>query len=142
MCAGGRKRKFGEAYIPILAEVRNKYPDFLSPKNQPFDLTLPNGNSVLAKVCQQGSKALMSNPNDQICEWLFKSIDPKLSDIEFVERLRNKRFYTYEDLELVGEDAVKIKKIGTYKFAIEFMQIGAYEYFVAGDNQLDMDDLS
>lgn len=131
--AGGRERKFGEAYIPIPMEIHHKYPNFFPSKDQPFNLRLPNSLDVSAKVCQQNSKALMSNPNHMICEWLFKSIDSMFSEVEFEKRFNDKRFYTYTDLEIAGKDSVKVVKIDAYNYSIEFMPIGAFESFMSGD---------
>lgn len=135
--AAGRERKFGEAYIPIPIEIHHKYPNFFPSKDQSFNLTLPNGNKVQAKVCQENSKALMSNPNHLICEWLFKSIDSSFSDIESRNRLKNHKFYTYEDLEIAGKDAVKVIKINQNNYEIEFMPLGAFEEFVSGQDEID-----
>lgn len=136
--AGGRKRKFGEAYIPIPIEIHHKYPDFFPSADKPFNLTLPNGKNVVAKVCQQNRKALMSNPNDLICEWLFKSIDSKYSEKEFENRFNSKKFYTYQDLEMAGKDAVKVIKIDSNHFSIEFMALGSFDKFLMGNAEYDL----
>ena len=61
--AGGRARDPNEIYIPIPAWIHRKFPGFFPPRDQAFDLILPNREKMSAKVCQDGSKALMSNPN-------------------------------------------------------------------------------
>lgn len=135
--AGGRDRKFGEAYIPIPRIIHEKYPSFFPPKDQTFALKLPNGKTVSAKICQENGKALMSNPNHLICEWLFNSIDPNFSEKEYMERLNQHKFYTYEDLEFAGKDAVKVSKLNNTDFEIEFMPLDSFEAFI--NNEADSD---
>lgn len=134
--AAGRERKFGEAYVPIPIDIHHNHPNFFPSKDHSFNLKLPNGEAVSAKVCQENRKALMSNPNHLICEWLFKSIDSKFSEAEFKNRFNNKRFYTYADLEVAGKDSVKVVKIDAYNYSIEFMPIGAFELFMSGDSDV------
>lgn len=134
--AAGRERKFGEAYIPIPIDIHHKHPNFFPSKNQSFNLKLPNGKTVSAKLCQDNSKALMSNPNHLICEWLFKSIDSNFSEVEFKKRFNDKKFYTYADLEMAGKDSVKVVKIDAHNYSIEFMPIGAFELFMSGDSDV------
>lgn len=136
--AAGRERKFGEAYIPIPVGIHHKYPNFFPSIDWSFNLKLPNGKGVSAKVCQQNRKALMSNPNDLICEWLFKSIDSNFSEVEFKDRFNHKRFYTYADLEIAGKDAVKVTKTDADNYSIEFMPIGAFEAFISGNNDFEL----
>ncbi|MFA9290054.1 MAG: restriction endonuclease [Solirubrobacteraceae bacterium] len=61
--ANGRKRDFGEIYIPIPAELHRKYPNFFPEKDHDFNLQIPTGEIFSASLCQQGRKALMTNPN-------------------------------------------------------------------------------
>lgn len=135
--AGGRERKFGEAYIPIPSIIHEKYPDFFPSRDQKFNLKLPNGKDVIAKVCQENGKALMSNPNHLICEWLFKSIDPNFSEAQYLKRLTNHQFYTYKDLEIAGKDAVKISKVTDKSYEIEFMPLGSFEEFINDEADSD-----
>jgi hypothetical protein len=131
--AGGRLRKYGEAYIPIPAMVHSLAPGFFPERDKPFDLVLPNSaDPVNAKVCQQGSKALMSNPNDRLCRWLYKVIDSKFSDYDF-DRQPNREPFTYADLQKVGRDSVIVIKDRTssqLKYEIRFAELGSYEEFV------------
>ncbi len=127
--ADGRPRKFGEAYISIPKAVHDKRPGFFPPRDSKFRLILPDGEVVSAKVCQQGDKALMSDPNDSLCRWLFKMIDG--SEEEAKKRLIEGRGYTYEDLLEIGKDAVLITKDrATGDFGLSTAKIGAYEKFV------------
>jgi hypothetical protein len=131
--AGGRQRKYGEAYIPIPAIVHRLAPGFFPERDKPFDLVLPNSKDpVSAKVCQQGSKALMSNPNDRLCRWLYKVIDSKFSDYDF-DRSPNREPFTYTDLQKVGRDSVFVVKDRTSSnpmYEIRFAELGSYEEFV------------
>ncbi len=127
--AGGRKRSFGEAYIPIPSLVHKLKPGFFPPRDQKFELSLPSGEIVSAKVCQQGSKALMSDPNTVLCNWLFATLDGSYSYAE--SRLARKMPYTYDDLLKIGKDSVVVKRMdaaGT-RFELGFAPIGSYEKF-------------
>jgi hypothetical protein len=138
--AGGRKRKFGEAYIPIPQAIHKAYPKFFPPKDVKFNLLLPNGLVISAKVCQENNKALMSDPNTDLCEWLFTIIDKKLEIAQ--NRFVEVRTYTYDDLQKVGKDSVRITKIenqlNTYK--LESCNLGSYEEFIGSDSILEEDE--
>lgn len=128
--AGGRTRNFGEAYIPIPKEVRTLHANFLPESEVPFKLVMPNERVLTVKVCQQDGKALMSNPNGDLCEWLFSLIDH--SEWTSRKRLIEKRPYTYEDLLAIGQDSVKISKISDLKYELTPMPVGSYEAFIEG----------
>ena len=131
--AKGRPRKYGEAYIPIPAMVHRLAPGFFPERDKPFDLVLPNSKDpVSAKVCQQGSKALMSNPNDRLCRWLYRVIDSKFNDHDF-DRSPNREPFTYADLQKVGRDSVIVMKDRTSEnlmYEIRFAELGSYEEFL------------
>lgn len=128
--AGGRQRTFGEAYIPIPSLIHKLKPNFFPPRDEKFDLYLPSGELVNAKVCQDGSKALMSDPNTDLCNWLFSTIDGSFSDAE--SRMSRGKPYSYDDLARVGKDSVLIKKLNGNgsRFELEFSPLGAFEEFV------------
>jgi hypothetical protein len=126
--AGGRERKFGEAYIPIPAKIHTMYPDFFPDRDVVFTTDLPNGATIQTKVCQDGRKALMSNPNKALCEWLYRLIDGDLAIAE--KRFNSSSPYTYQDLEAVGKDSVKISKIGKLHYKLEMMNLGSFEDFL------------
>ena len=126
--ASGRLRKYGEAYIPIPSVIHQLKPDFFPPRDQYFSLSLPNSKIVNASVCQDNSKALMSKPNDQLCQWLYKVIDPDFSDYDF-NKPPNREPFTYEDLLRVGKDCVVVYKLSD-DFQLEFGEIGKYEEFL------------
>ncbi len=96
--ANGRKRDANEVYIPIPKSIHKNYPDFFPNRDVPFELILPDGNKLSAKVCQDGGKALMSNPNSQLGEWILRKI----------LRKKEGELVTIEDLYKYGIDSVKI----------------------------------
>lgn len=117
--AGGRLRNFDEVYIPIPAWIHTKFPAFFPPRDVSFELELPNGQIMSTKVCQEGSKALMSNPNKALGQWLLRD----------VLNLDEGEILTYEKLLTVGLDSVVITKIGTGKYSINFTKIGSFDDF-------------
>lgn len=98
--AGGRARDDNEVYIPIPIEIRRKYPDFFPDRDTNFVLELPDGKRLQAKVCQDGGKALMSNPNSDLGEWLLRKVLKK----------RPGELVTMSDLLRIGIDSVMITK--------------------------------
>jgi hypothetical protein len=130
--AGGRVRSFGEAYVPIPSWIHRAFPGFLPEPDQSFSLRLQDGTVVSAKVCQQGAKALMSDPNDELCRWLYTAIEPGLSYDRIKNRLPEKRPYTYKDLARVGKDCVKVTKVSgkPHQFEMTFCRLGDYERFL------------
>ncbi|MCU0479834.1 MAG: NgoFVII family restriction endonuclease [Anaerolineae bacterium] len=125
--AGGRKRIVNEAYIPIPIEFHQLNPNFLPPRDKSFTLHLPNGQITHAKVCQDNSKALMSNPNSILGEWLLRS----------VLNLENRQLLTYDRLLRLGIDSVVIKKLNDLEYTIDFAPIGAYDEFIEGMKDLE-----
>ena len=96
--AGGRKRNANEVYIPIPKSIHHSYPDFFPDRDIPFELRLPDGSVLSAKVCQDGGKALMSNPNSALGEWILRK----------VLRKKEGELVTIEDLNTYGIDSVKV----------------------------------
>ena len=134
--AGGRARKFGETYIPIPSEVHRLCPKFFPERDKTFKLNLPNGvSNVPAKVCQDGRKALMSDPNTTLGHWIMKVIRPALQDSDFLRPTTKKdKPFTYADLISIGKDAVVVKKITEntgVSYSLEFAQLDSYEDFIA-----------
>jgi hypothetical protein len=122
---GGRRRIPGESYTPVPSLIHELYPTFFPKRDQSFELELPNGQHVSAKLCQSGRKALMSAPNSSLNFWLFELIDGSLNQV--LNRFRDKRPYQYEDLVVIGFDCVVIDKQndGSYKMSRGY--IGQYE---------------
>lgn len=119
--ARGRKRDFGEVYIPIPRKIHQFYPNFFPPRDQYFKLLLPDKNKLTCKVCQEGSKALMSTPNNALSEWLLRK----------VLQLKKGEILTYEHLKKIGIDSVQITKINKKIFKINFAKIDSYENFLS-----------
>lgn len=134
-----------EFYIPYQAIDRKRSVDFFPPRDTPFDLRLPDGNVISAKVCQEAfkkmpeeqyqllsdeertiedqkraaGKAIMSNPNKVLGKWLLRDVF-ELSEGTMV---------TYEMLEKFGVDCVIFTKNGELDYSIDFAEIGTYEKF-------------
>jgi hypothetical protein len=119
--AAGRPRDPNEIYVQIPARIHREFPDFFPPRDESFTLMLPGGSEMIAKVCQDGSKALMSNPNSALGQWLLRD----------VLDLKERELLTYEKLEEIGLDSVVIYKTEDGKYDIDFTTIGAYEEFIA-----------
>lgn len=128
--AGGRERAYGESYIPVPQRVHMLKPGFFPGRETPFLLKLPNGEVVTAKICQEGGKALMANPNNMLCKWLFSTIDGSFE--ASTQRMASSRAYTYSDLESIGKDSVRVTKTPnkSWDFEIETAKLGAFEDFV------------
>ena len=118
--ASGRQRNLGELYIPIPRKIHQFNSNFFPPRDKIFYITLPDGNKLFAKVCQEGGKALMTNPNKALSEWLLRK----------VLKLKLGEILTYQHLKILGIDSVKITKIDKENFKIDFAKIGSYEEFI------------
>lgn len=134
-----------EFYIPYLTEDRARNADFFPPRDTSFDLRLPDGTVISAKVCQEAfkkmpeaqyqllsdeeraledqrratGKAIMSNPNKVLGEWLLRD----------VFELEEGTVVTYEMLEKFGVDSVIFTKNDELDYSIDFAEIGTYEKF-------------
>lgn len=122
--AGGRTRHFDEVYIPIPASVHRTFPTFFPPRDMKFKLLLPNGKTLSAKVCQDNSKALMTDPNKDLGKWILRDV-LSLADGELL---------SYDKLVSTGIDSVKITKRLSGEFEISFLEVGAYDDFAAENN--------
>ena len=117
--AGGRKRHPDEVYIPYPAEDRERTRGFFPDRDTVFDLRMPDGTVIPAKVCQQDNKAIMSNPNKILGEWLLRK----------VFELPEGTLVTYEMLQRFGIDSVVFTKHGNLNYSVDFAEIGTYEQF-------------
>ena len=72
--ARGRKRHQDELYIPIPRSIHLTNPGFFPERDVLFNLKTDNGEVMKAKVCQDGSKALMSNPNKSLGKWVLRRV--------------------------------------------------------------------
>ena len=118
--AGGRKRDFGEVYIPIPAIIHQLYPKFFPPRDYEFNLKVPSGELFKAKVCQDGSKALMTNPNKALSDWLLRK----------VLNLKEGELATIELMEELGFDSVIISKDNEGNFKIDKAKSDSFENFL------------
>lgn len=106
-----------EVYIPYPSYDRNRSKGFFPPRNENFELILPDGKVIQAKVCQSDGKAIMSNPNSELGKWLLRD----------VFELPEGKIVTYNMLKIYGIDSVIFTKIGEKKYKIDFTDIGTYE---------------
>lgn len=124
--ASGRIRDVNEIYIPYQAVDRQRNLEFFPPRDTPFNLHLPDGTEISAKVCQEADKnnpligkAIMSNPNKVLGKWLLRD----------VFEVEEGTVITYEMLELFGVDSVIFTQNGELDYSIDFAEIGTYEQF-------------
>jgi hypothetical protein len=124
--ASGRTRNPNELYIPYQVEDRNRELNFFPPRDTTFNLNLPDGTTIVAKVCQEADKtnpdlgkAIMSNPNKVLGEWLLRD----------VFEVEEGTLITYEMLEKFGIDSVVFTKNSIDNYTIDFSEIGTYEEF-------------
>lgn len=120
--AGGRKRKYNEVYIPVPIFIRKNFQGFFPDRDKTFDLLLPDGKKLNAKICQDGGKALMSNPNTDLGKWILRQ----------VMNLNEGEVLTYDRLEELGIDSVVIYKEENNTYSIDFTKIGSYDEFKEG----------
>ena len=120
--ANGRKRKYNEVYIPIPIFIRKNFKGFFPSRDKTFDLLLPDGKRLNAKICQDGGKALMTNPNTDLGEWILRQ----------VMNLNEGEILTYARLEELGIDSVVIYKEENNMYSIDFTKIGSYDVFKEG----------
>ena len=118
--ASGRVRHPDEIYIPIPSKVHHYSPTFFPPRDTVFNLHLPNREILNVKVCQDNSKALMSNPNKALGKWLLRDI----------LKLKEGELLTYERLQIIGIDSIRIDKIDKENFKINFVSTGSFEEYL------------
>jgi hypothetical protein len=123
--AAGRPRDPNEIYIPIPAWIHRTFAGFFPPRDAAFELTLPDRATMSAKVCQDDSKALMSNPNSALGQWLLRD----------VMNLPERELLTYDKLQAIGLDAVVVYKIDREHYDIDFVKVGSYENFQAENGE-------
>lgn len=118
--AAGRDRNPNEMYIPFPSEDRKRSEGFFPTRETVFELLMPDGTIIPAKVCQDDGKAIMSNPNKILGKWLLRTV------FEVPEGT----ILTYEMLEKFGIDCVVFTKLNENKYKIDFGDIGTYESFI------------
>ena len=122
--AGGRERNIGEIYIPIPIDIHKEFPNFFPERDVHFNLQIPTGEIFEAKVCQDNSKALMTNPNKALSDWLLRK----------VLQLKEGELATVEKLDKLGFDSVIITKNQKSEFKIDIMKTNAYNEFWNAEN--------
>lgn len=118
--ASGRKRDFGEVYIPIPSQIHKQFPDFFPNRDDSFDLKIPTGEIFSAKVCQDNSKALMTNPNKLLSDWLLRKVF-QVSEGELL---------TIDKMNELGFDSVIIYKDNSGFYQIDKAKLDSYEKFI------------
>ncbi|MFV0392371.1 MAG: hypothetical protein ACK5KP_10900 [Paludibacteraceae bacterium] len=118
--AGGRKRDSGEVYIPIPIEIHKYFPNFFPARDTHFNLKIPTGEIFSAKVCQDNSKALMTNPNKALSDWLLR----KVFQVKAGELL------TYKKMNELGFDSVMIIKDKDGNYKIDKAKTDSYDNFI------------
>lgn len=78
-----------------------------------------DGEIFKAKVFQENSKALMTNPNKALSDWLLRK----------VLQLKEGELATIEKLDKLGFDSVIITKKQNSKFEIDILKSNSYENF-------------
>lgn len=123
--AAGRVRDANEVYIPVPSFIHQNAPGFFPDNNEfEFFIELPNGKKLDAKLCQEGSKGLMSNPNKALGRWLLRDVFKMEEGV-----LINKDILLEK-----GIDSVYVEKINDRNYVIDFAGIGKYEDFVNSFN--------
>lgn len=117
--ANGRARDYNEVYISIPSWIHGKFSNFFPQRDIIFELVLPDGKELSAKVCQDGRKAIMTNPNKDLGVWILRQ----------VMNLKEGEILTYEKLEELGIDSVVIYKESISRYTIDFAEIGSYDKF-------------
>ncbi len=125
--AAGRVRRFGECYFPVPVEVHRQAKNFFPSQGHLFKLVLPGGYSSTAKLCQAGSKALMTSPNHHLGFWLFKLIDSEPG--ARAARIATRTPFVFRDLLALGFDCVKITKIED-GYVLAPLNVGGYDSWV------------
>lgn len=82
-------------------------------------MIVPTKEVLSAKVCQENSKALMTDPNKALSDWLLRKI----------LKLKEGELATIEKLNELGLDSVIITKIDEENFKIDIMKTDSYEVF-------------
>ena len=108
--ANGRKRHEDELYISYPASAKEEKPNFFPPRDEEFQIILPDGTELSAKVCQENGKAIMSNPNKALGHWLLRD----------VFEVAPGTVLGYGDLQKYGIDSVVFEKLGDKKYSVNF----------------------
>jgi hypothetical protein len=114
-----RKRHSDEVYIPIPKKIHHNFPWFFPSRDTPFDLILPNWKIMKSKICQDWWKALMSQSNKELGKRILR-------EVLWLEKYS---LLTYEKLQEIWIDSVRLDKMSNWMFEINFWWIWSYEEF-------------
>lgn len=115
--ARGRIRHMDEVYIPYNKGDRDRSEGFFPASDSKFELELPDKTVIMAKVCQESGKAIMSDPNKDLGNWILRR----------VLHVKEGELLTYEKLVAIGIDCVCFEKINSNYYKLNFGLIGDYE---------------
>ena len=119
--AGGRNRHCDEVYISVPIIIHQLFPKFFSDKDTTFHLIFPDGEKVRAKICQENGKALMTQSNRKLGKLILRDgLNLQIGELA-----------TYEKLQLLGIDSVRIDRISDSEFEINFSKNDSYEEFIS-----------
>lgn len=115
-----KPRHENELYIPVPAWIHKVFKGFF-PDNihDKFNLILPNGDKLSAKMCQGGQKGLMSNPNKALGKWVLRDV------LKVPPRTLINRAY----LDKIDIDSVIVYKLSNTEYKIDFASLGKFEEF-------------
>lgn len=122
--ARGRQRDPGEVYIPVPKIIHSLFEGFFPDRDQKFNLTVPTKEILSAKLCQENSKALMTDPNKALSNWLLRK----------VLKLEEGELATIGLLDELGFDSVIIKKHDINNYSIDIMPTDSFEQFINNEN--------
>lgn len=117
--AGGRKRTFGEMYVPVPIFIHKECNDFFPKRGKDFVLITPTGKEITVSLCQGGGKALMSYPNLALSAWFHPLLVKDGSE----------SIVNYLDFKRINKDAIKIEKMAEGKYSFSLVSIGSWEKF-------------
>lgn len=117
--ADGRARHEDEVYFSIPIKIHKYFPNFFPPRNVIFNLKLPDGRILKAKVCQSGNKALMSNPNKDLGQWILRKI----------LKIKPGELITIDHLNKAGFDSVVVYKTDINNFSIDVCYHDSYSKY-------------
>ncbi len=84
-----------------------------------FDLILPDSRILRGRIKQANGKSLQTNPQGALGEWILKD----------VLGLENREVVTWDLLDGLGIDSLKVTKLDDKHFKITVAETGAYEKF-------------
>lgn len=127
--ASGRKRHPNEVYIIVPSFIHKIHKDFFPYntddfKSESFTVLLPNQKELKMKIAQSGGKALMSDPNKALGKWILRD----------VLNLKEYEILTKQKLDIIGIDSVKLRKINSHYYKLDFLKSGSFDIYQEGLN--------